>query len=122
MLPPGRAKVSTKPWPRGSATIMNTIGIVLVCRRSKVIGRLPWARSTSGWRLTSSSRVALIKRGIATGPAPVDAQVAAFMPIEGAEPLHQSGGARLPIGSAYSDEHAEAPQLTRLLRAYPQRP
>ena len=28
-------------WPRGSATIMNTIGMVLVCRRSNVIGRLP---------------------------------------------------------------------------------
>jgi hypothetical protein len=44
------------------------------------------------------------------------------MPIERIEPLHQGGGARLPIGSTYSDEHAEAPDLTRLLRAHRQRP
>ena len=43
-------------------------------------------------------RVALEERGVAAGPAPVDAQIAALVPVERAEPLHQGGGARLPLG------------------------
>jgi hypothetical protein len=40
-LPPGRARVATKPWPTGSDTITKTIGTVWVSRcRAAVTGLL----------------------------------------------------------------------------------
>jgi hypothetical protein len=54
MLPPGRARLSTKPWPTGSVTIKKTIGIVLVCRRSASTDGLASANSTSGLSATIS--------------------------------------------------------------------
>src|SRR5262245_53832711 len=42
-LPPGFAKLSTKPAPTGSATSTNTIGVVRVAFRSATTGGLPVA-------------------------------------------------------------------------------
>src|SRR5215471_9642701 len=36
-LPPGRAKLATKPLPIGSATIAKTMGMVSVCSSSAVV-------------------------------------------------------------------------------------
>jgi hypothetical protein len=53
-LPPGRARLATKPAPIGSATPANTIGISrVVCRNAATTGVEP-ARSASGRRPTSS--------------------------------------------------------------------
>jgi hypothetical protein len=54
MLPPGRARLSTKPWPIGSVTIVNTMGIVLVFRRNATTEGLDCASSTSQPSSTSS--------------------------------------------------------------------
>jgi hypothetical protein len=54
MLPLGRARFSTKPWPTGSVTIVNTMGIMLVFRRNATTEGLACARSTSGPSSTSS--------------------------------------------------------------------
>ena len=44
-LPPGRAKLSTKPPATGSATDTNTTGTVRVARRSGPMIVLPWAKN-----------------------------------------------------------------------------
>ena len=54
-LPPGRAKLSTKPAPTGSGTITNTIGIVRVVCSNGAAAALPVARITSGDSATSSA-------------------------------------------------------------------
>src|SRR5215831_15180453 len=55
MLPAGRAKLSTKPWPTGSATCANTTGILSVaCCNAATLG-VPDARMTSDARATNSA-------------------------------------------------------------------
>jgi hypothetical protein len=54
-LPPGRARLWTKPDPTGSGTVANTIGTVRVaCSNGPVVG-LPGARMTSGASATNSA-------------------------------------------------------------------
>ena len=54
-LPPGRARLSTKPAPTGSTTFANTIGTVRVaCSNGATIG-VPVARMTSGASATNSA-------------------------------------------------------------------
>src|SRR5262249_56998926 len=54
VLPPGRAKLSTKPAPGGSAPLTNTIGILRVACCNVAIASLPLAMMTSGESVTSS--------------------------------------------------------------------
>jgi hypothetical protein len=55
VLPPGLARLATKPLPTGSSTLANTIGIVRVaCNNAAKAGAL-FAPSTSGCMLTSSA-------------------------------------------------------------------
>ena len=55
MLPPGRAKLSTKPLSAGSPTFTNTIGIELVAFRSGTRAAVVIARIASGLIATSSA-------------------------------------------------------------------
>jgi hypothetical protein len=55
VLPPGLAKVSTKPAPTGSATLANTIGTVRVACNNGAIVAVPPARMTSGASATNSA-------------------------------------------------------------------
>ena len=54
-LPPGRAKLSTKPAPTGSTIFTNTIGTVRVSCCNDIIAGLPLARITSGASATNSA-------------------------------------------------------------------
>ncbi len=54
-LPPGRAKLSTRPPPTGSTTCTNTIGMVRVARRTDVTVILPPVKMTSGASATNSA-------------------------------------------------------------------
>src|SRR5262249_52986439 len=47
-LPPGRARLATKPSPTGSPTSANTIGIVRVCRYTAAVAGVVHAKITSG--------------------------------------------------------------------------
>jgi hypothetical protein len=47
-LPPGRAKLSTIPWPTGSPMIGNTIDTVRVACSNGLTVDVPWARMTAG--------------------------------------------------------------------------
>ncbi len=55
VLPPGRARLDTKPAPTGSMTITNTIGTVRVARCSAATAGLALARMTFGASATNSS-------------------------------------------------------------------
>src|SRR5262245_30661091 len=54
-LPPGRAKLSTKPAPTGSATAANTTGTVRVASSNGPTLELPPARMTSGTSAANSA-------------------------------------------------------------------
>ena len=53
-LPPGRAKLATKPLPTGSATIAKTMGMVRVCCSSAAVVGVVCERMRSGCSATSS--------------------------------------------------------------------
>ena len=54
-LPPGRARLSTKPAATGSTTIGKTIGTVRVASSNGPTVEAPWARMTSGVSATNSA-------------------------------------------------------------------
>jgi hypothetical protein len=54
-LPPGRAKLSTKPAPTGSPAIGNTIGTARVACSNGLTVEVPWARMTSGASAANSA-------------------------------------------------------------------
>ena len=54
-LPPGRARLSTKPAPTGSAATGNTIGTVRVACSIAPTVEVPWARMTSGASAANST-------------------------------------------------------------------
>ncbi len=54
-LPPGRARLSTKPAPIGSTTCTKTIGTLLVAFRNSATTGLVTARMTSGKRAANSA-------------------------------------------------------------------
>ena len=50
-LPPGRLRLATKPYLRGSSLLVNTMGIVLVAALAAIAGLLPpVATITLTWR------------------------------------------------------------------------
>jgi hypothetical protein len=53
-LPPGCAKFDTRPWPTGSVTCVNTIGIAWRCSCRAAITGVLLARIRSGAICTSS--------------------------------------------------------------------
>ena len=95
-LPPGRARLSTKPAPTGSVTCTNTIGTVRVACSNGTAVALPGARMTSGASATSSAAYLRMPLGIAGGPAVLDPHVAAVGPAQLRQPLQERGDAGLP--------------------------
>ncbi len=81
-LPPGRARLSTKPAPTGSATTGNTIGTVRVACSNGPTVEAPWARMTSGASAANSAACLRISAALAVGPAGVDPHVAADGPAQ----------------------------------------
>ena len=93
-LPPGRAKLSTKPAPTGSRTIANTIGTVRVaCSNAAVPG---WHGQDDVRRKRHQfRRVCARAVGIGRSPAVVDPHVAAVGPAQFLQPLQESREASL---------------------------
>ena len=81
-LPPGRAKLSTRPEPTGSTTTGNTIGTVRVACSARPTVAAPWARMTSGASATNSAACRRISVSVGAGPAGVDPHVAADRPAQ----------------------------------------
>ena len=80
ILPPGRARLSTKPLPTGSETTTNTMGIVPASRPSAATTGVLLASSTSGWSSHQFLGQHLHMSGLASGPAIIDQNVASRAP------------------------------------------
>jgi hypothetical protein len=63
MLPPGRARLCTKPSPTGSGTTTNTIGMVRVCSCRAMAAGAVLARIASGERAAISAEYVLKRVG-----------------------------------------------------------
>ena len=123
-LPPGRARLSTKPAPTGSATCANTIGTVRVACSNGATVALPLARMTSGASATNSAAYLRMR---SASPAPqrvVDPHVAAVGPAQLLQPLQErrEAGLSFRIVRGQAHEHADAPHPLGLLRARRERP
>jgi hypothetical protein len=124
MLPPGRARLSTKPPPTGSMALANTIGTVRVARCSACVSGPPAATSTSGASATSSAAY-LRKSSVSPAPpAQVDAQVAANGPAGLRKSLVKGRETRLSLRIVGGEvhKHADAPHPAALLRPRRERP
>src|SRR5215831_19309788 len=109
-LPPGRARLSTKPAPTGSATAVNTIGMVRVdCSNGARVGLL-LARITSGASATNSVVCWRILAASARGPADIELYVAADAPASFLQSLPKCpyAGLKLSIIHSGGQEHADA--------------
>src|SRR5262245_54794691 len=123
-LPPGRAMLSTKPPPTGSATLVNTVGTVrLTCRNGPRVV-VPWARMTSGASRNQLRRVAANLGDIGDGPAGVDPHVPTDRPIQHRQSLQErpDAGLKYRIARRCGHEHADAPHPLALLRTRHERP
>ena len=123
-LPPGRARLSTKPAPTGSMTMhehdRHGAGCLLQ-RRHRRIDRA--ARITSGASATNSAAYLRTDRDRRSPPS-VDPHVAAVGPAQLLQPLHERPDAGLPfrIVRGRGHQHADAPHALGLLRARRERP
>ena len=123
-LPPGRARLWTKPAPTGSATFTNTIGMVRVACSAGPMVTLPTVMITSGASATSSAAYRRMAAASPPGRAIVDLQVSANRPAQLLEALleHHDSCLRLRIVRREWHEHANAPHLPGLLRPCRERP
>src|SRR5262245_13665873 len=62
-FPPGCDRLSTKPEPTGSGTMVKMIGTVWVSSSISCVARLPVARMTSGEDATSSAAYLRVRTG-----------------------------------------------------------
>ncbi len=88
-LPPGRARLLTKPSPTGSTTITKTIGIVWVACSIGGTAGLPETRMTSGASAANSAAYFRGVGGVGAWPAIVDLHVSAFGPAQSAAALEE---------------------------------
>src|SRR5262249_45795236 len=119
-LPPGRARLATKPLPTGSATIAKTIGMMRVsCNRAAVVGVL-CERIRSGCNATSS----LANRCIESGSAGIPQRVSIRKLRPSTQPNLRSFHKRceLRLGFQITHQHADPPHPLGLLRARRERP
>src|SRR6516164_9966602 len=122
-LPPGRAKLSTKPAPTGSGTITNTIvhaaRDLQHRRRPRIAGdEDDIRRERDQFRRISAKTI-----GLAASPAGLDVHIAPDSPTRLLQALQKCPMARLSeriVGSRVS-EHTDAPHPL-LLRARRERP
>ena len=124
-LPPGRAKLATKPVPTGSTTTTNTIGTVRVACSNGREGRS--ARTSQDCirrKCGQFDRVLANVVGIGRGPAGVDPQVAAVGPPQRRQSLvkRPNAGLIFRIVRGRGHEDTDAPHPLGLLGARRERP
>src|SRR5215510_15541631 len=122
-LPPGRARLSTKPPPTGSEAIGNTIGTMWVsCNNGRTV-EVPWATITSGSECDQIRRVSANIAGVSRSPADVDPHVAAGAPTQLLQLLQarRNEGLKLWVIRACGQHYTNAPSAFALLRAHQRR-
>src|SRR5262249_31318886 len=124
MLPPGRAKVSTKPAPTGSETCTNTIGRVRVACRNAATLSVPLANKEVWRQRDQSRRVSAMAIDIVLPPAGVDPDVSAVAPSQLLQGLLERRQLDLTawIVRGPVHEHTEPPHPLALLPACRERP
>src|SRR5262249_49279482 len=122
-LPPGRAKLSTKPAPTGSLVAVNMIGTVRVACSNGTTDEVA-AAGMARRKRSHFGGVSANLGGIGRGPTGVDVQVAANGPAQWAEPLQERPETILPyrIVRGCRQEDTDAPRVLALLRAHEARP
>ena len=120
-LPPGRARLATRPVPTGSPAIAKTIGMTDVACFAASALRFPRDNDIDlepdelgrdlGEALAASLR-----------PAILDRDGAALDPAEFAQPLHKGGGPLAPSRRRARAQEPDGRQLRRLLRPRRERP
>ena len=123
-LPPGRASVSTKPAPTGSATCTNTIGTARVACSSGPVVALVAAKMTSDESATNSAAYLRMRSG---SPAPQRMSMRTLRPSIQPDCRQRLGDRqdaplRCRIVCREGHEHADAPHPLALLRARRERP
>ena len=88
-LPPGRARLSTKPAPTGSTTSARTRPAWCESPATTAPGRAATARITSGASATNSAAYLANVVGIAGGPASIDPHIAAGGPAQFLQALQE---------------------------------
>ena len=123
-LPPGRAKLSTKPAPTGSATTGNTIGTVRVACSNGPTVEAPWARMTSGASAANSAACLRMSAALAVAQRVSIRTLRPMVQPNCCQPLQErpDAGLKFRIVRGCGQEHADAPHPLALLRARRQRP
>ena len=121
-LPPGWARLSTKPAPTGSGTITNTIGTVRVASNTAAAPALPLATMTSNASAANSVAALLVS---AASPAPQRASICRLRPS--IQPSSRSRCKKkrpnVPgLRHRYRAQEPDGGQLGGLLRAPRERP
>src|SRR5262249_52108915 len=124
VLPPGRARLATKPWATGSLTPVNTIGTVCVACCAPRRAEMALARIRSGARLSNAKGVARSPSGLRNAPPIVDREIATDGPAQLLEALLERGDAPLGLRITLSQhhQHPDPPHAVGLLRPHRQRP
>src|SRR6516165_11624223 len=122
-LPPGLARLVTKPEPTGSTRLAKMIGTLRVCCMSNLVVGVPDDKMTSG-RSSTSSFVNCCIRSTGRRPAEFDLDVLPLHPAELAQPLAEcrNPGLNFRIALGIRHQHADPPHAFGLLRARRQRP
>ena len=124
-LPPGRARLSTKPLPTGSTTCTNTIGTARVVCSNGAMLILPVARMTSGVSANNSSAYLRISSEFpAAGQRVSMRRLRPSVKPQLLQSLLEGSDAGLSVRtiSNRAHEHADLPYAIRLLRARRKRP
>src|SRR5262245_14463405 len=121
-LPPGRARLATRPVPIGSAAIANTIGMTVVACLDAITAGVDDV--TMNINLESHEFGCNFGEALATSFCPpiFDRHGAAFDPSQLAQPLNKSGGSFALVQRSALAQESDSPQLASLLRSHRDRP
>ena len=123
-LPPGRARLATRPLPTGSIVVTNTIGTVrLACCKSPTI-ELAVPTMTSGANATNS---AAYRRKRSVSPAPQRVSTCTLAPTSQPNCCNPCANAAIQVCpnefvGGRGHQYANAAHAMGLLRAYRERP
>ena len=122
-LPPGRARLSTKPAPTGSMIVTNMIGTVRVVCCNAAMAAAPSGHDDVRGKRDQFRHVSAGVAGVCA-PASLDAAVAAVGPAELLQRLYERrfAGLSFRIVRGRVHEHADAPHALSLLRPRRERP
>jgi hypothetical protein len=121
-VPPGRARLETRPVPTGSPAVANTIGMVVVTCFAARTGGVVWVIMTSTLSRTNSAAISAKRSLRPSAHRTSISTLRPYDPTKFAQPLHE--GAEKSTVRRWRDrpQEPDGRQLCRLLRARRERP